>query len=377
MRNTNKIVAMLLAGGQGSRLKALTKSMAKPAVPFGGKYRIIDFALSNATNSGIRDIGVLTQYKPQLLNEHLGIGQAWDYDRNNGGLRILTPYYTEEGGRWFEGTANAIYENIGYLDSVDPEYVLILSGDHIYKMDYTKLLEIHKSKNAKATIAVMEVPWDEASRFGIMNTDDDGKVVEFEEKPQNPKSNLASMGIYIFNWETLKNLLIEDYKDQNSEYDFGKNIIPKMIKNDLPVYVYTFDGYWKDVGTVKSYWEANLDLIKPDNELNIYDDDWKIYTTSKNLPPHRIGKNADLVDVLVNEADVIDGKIRNSVLFPNVKVENDAEVYNSVILSGSVIKSGVKVYNSVITENQIIDFNVGNEVDDKVYLVSEDGIEEA
>ncbi|MDO4594844.1 MAG: glucose-1-phosphate adenylyltransferase [Tissierellia bacterium] len=375
MRNTNKIAAMLLAGGQGTRLKSLTKHMAKPGVPFGGKYRIIDFALSNATNSDIRDIAVLTQYKPQLLNEHLGIGQAWDYDRNSGGLSILSPYYTEEGGRWFSGTANAIYENIEYLDNVDPEYVLILSGDHIYKMDYTELLAVHKKKGAEATIAVMEVEWEEASRFGIMNTNEDGKVIEFEEKPENPKSNLASMGIYIFNWKTLRKLLIEDYADEESDYDFGKNIIPKMLNDSYPVYVYKFDGYWKDVGTVRSYWQANLDLINPDNELNIYDDDWRIFTRALNLPPHYIGKEAVLEDVLINEACVIDGKVSNSTLFSNVTIEKGAEVYNSVILSGSLIKSGVKLYNAVVTEDQVVSKSVGNENDDKVYLISEDGVE--
>lgn len=376
MRNSNKMAAMLLAGGQGTRLKSLTKHMAKPGIAFGGKYRIIDFALSNATHSDVRDIGVLTQYKPQLLNEHLGIGQAWDYDRNSGGLRILSPYYTEKGGRWFSGTANAIYENIEYLDKVNPEYVLILSGDHIYKMDYTKLLEVHKRKGAEATIAVMEVEWEEASRFGIMNTDEDDKVVEFEEKPKEPKSNLASMGIYIFNWKTLRKLLIEDYNDENSDYDFGKNIIPKMLRDNYPVYVYKFDGYWKDVGTVRSYWQVNLDMIDPDNSLDIYDDDWRIFTAALNLPPHYIGKNAELEDVLINEACKVYGKVKNSVLFSSVTVEEGAEVYNSVVLSGSVIKSGVKVYNAVVCEDQVISEDVGHEGSDKVYLVSEDGIEE-
>lgn len=376
MRNTNKMAAMLLAGGQGSRLKALTKHVAKPAVSFGGKYRIIDFALSNATNSDIRDIAVLTQYKPQLLNEHLGIGQPWDYDMNSGGLTILSPYYTESGGRWFSGTANAIYENIEYLDTVSPEYVLILSGDHIYKMDYTKLLDVHKKKGAEATIAVMEVEWDEASRFGIMNTDEDDKVVEFEEKPENPKSNLASMGIYIFNWKTLRRLLIEDYEDKDSDYDFGKNIIPKMLKEGYPLYVYKFKGYWKDVGTVRSYWRANLDLISPENELNIYDDNWRIFTKALNLPPHYIGAEANLKNVLINEACRVYGDVENSVLFSKVEVEKGAFIKNSVILSGAKIKEGVKVYNAVIAEDQIVTEDIGYENSKSVYLVSEDGIEE-
>ncbi len=376
MRNANNTAAMLLAGGQGSRLKALTRNMAKPVVPFGGKYRIIDFALSNSTNSEIKDIGVLTQYKPQLLNEHLGIGAAWDYDRNFGGLRILTPYYTEDGGRWFEGTASAIYENINYLDQVNPEYVLILSGDHIYKMDYRELLDVHKKKGADCTIAVMEVDWDEASRFGIMNTDEDGKIVEFEEKPENPKSNLASMGIYVFNWKILRKELIKDYEDKDSTNDFGHDIIPKMLDQGSPLYVYKCEGYWKDVGTVRSFWQANLDLIDPENELDIYDDNWKIYTKSLNLPPHRVGKNAVLTDTLVNEACIINGKVNHSVLFSEVEIEDGAEVYNSVLLNGVKVKSGARIYNAVVAENMEISKDIGKENDDKVYLVSDEGIEE-
>lgn len=376
MRNVNNTAAMLLAGGQGSRLKALTRDMAKPVVPFGGKYRIIDFALSNSTNSEIKDIGVLTQYKPQLLNEHLGIGAAWDYDRNFGGLRILSPYYTEDGGRWFEGTASAIYENINYLDQVNPEYVLILSGDHIYKMDYRELLDVHKKKGADCTIAVMEVDWDETSRFGIMNTDEDGKIIEFEEKPENPKSNLASMGIYVFNWKVLRKELIKDYEDENSTNDFGHDIIPKMLDQGSPLYVYKFDGYWKDVGTVRSFWNANLDLIDPNNELGIYDDNWRIYTKSLNLPPHRLGKNAVLTDTLVNEACIIDGKVNHSVLFSEVEIEDGAEVYNSVLLNGVKVKAGARVYNAVVAENMVISQDIGKENDDLVYLVSNEGIEE-
>lgn len=376
MRNSNKTCAMLLAGGQGSRLKALTKNMAKPVVPFGGKYRIIDFALSNSTNSEIKDIGVLTQYKPQLLNRHLGIGSAWDYDRNSGGLRILSPYYTEEGGKWFEGTASAIYENINYLDLVNPEYVLILSGDHIYKMDYRELLDIHKQKAADCTIAVMEVDWDEAKRFGIMNTNEEGQITEFEEKPENPKSNLASMGIYVFNWKILRKALIEDNQNPESTNDFGHDIIPKMLDDGQNLYVYKFDGYWKDVGTVRSYWQANLDLINPNNELDIYDEDWKIYTTSHNLPPHRIGPNGKLMDALVNEACVIDGLANNSVLFSNVTIEENAEVHNSVLLNGAKVKSGVKIYNCVVAEDVEITEDIGDESSNKVYLVSFDGIEE-
>ena len=282
MAARNEMVAMLLAGGQGSRLKALTRHTAKPAVPFGGKYKIIDFAISNAANSGIDNIGILTQYKHFYLNEHIGLGQAWDYDRLKGGLKILSPYYTEKGGRWYKGTANAIYENIDYLDNINPKYVLILSGDHIYKMNYDKMLDVHKEANADITIAVMEVPWEEASRFGIMNTDENDKIVEFEEKPKEPKSNLASMGIYIFDWDILRAELIEDYKNPESTYDFGHDIIPHLLEAGKNLQAYRFSGYWKDVGTVRSYWVANLDLIKEDNILNIYDQRSKIHTSSKN-----------------------------------------------------------------------------------------------
>lgn len=373
-----EMVAMLLAGGQGSRLKALTKNTAKPAVPFGGKYKIIDFGLSNAANSGIDNIGILTQYKPFYLNEHIGLGGAWDYDRNTGGLKLLSPYYTEDGGRWYKGTANAIYENIDYLDSIDPEYVLILSGDHIYKMDYRKMLDVHKKNEADATIAVMEVPWDEASRFGIMNADQDGSITEFEEKPENPKSNLASMGIYIFDWHILREALIEDYADENSDYDFGKNIIPKLLADERPMYVYRFEGYWKDVGTVKSYWEANLDLIDPHNTLNIYDNSWRISTASKNLAPHFITETALVSNSLINEACIVEGNVSDSVLFDQVIVEEGALVKDSVILSGSVIQKGAKVYNAVVAENQIVEAatTIGVEDGKKVYLVSDFGIEE-
>lgn len=376
MRSSNNVVAMLLAGGQGSRLKALTKHTAKPAVPFGGKYRIIDFALSNATNSDIRDIGVLTQYKPFLLNEHLGIGSAWDYDRNFGGLKVLSPYYTEEGGRWYNGTANAIYENIDYLDSIGPEYVLILSGDHIYKMNYNELLQHHKEKGAEVTLAVMEVPWDEASRFGIVNIDENDLIEEFDEKPANPKSNTASMGIYMFNWPTLRKALIDDYKDPQSDYDFGMNILPKLLACGAPMYVWRFAGYWKDVGTVKSFWEANLDLIDPENTLRIYDDEWRIYTTSRNLPPHYVGLKASIKDCLINEGCKIHGEVDNSVLFSNVQVEEGASVTNCVVLSGSIIKKGAKVFNAVIAEDQIIEEGelIGSADGSEIYLVSEDGI---
>lgn len=378
MRNQSGMVCMLLAGGQGSRLKALTRNTAKPAVPFGGKYRIIDFALSNATNSDIHDIGILTQYKPFRLNEHIGIGAAWDYDRTYGGLRLLSPFYSEEGGRWYDGTANAIYENMTYLDNLNPKYVLILSGDHIYKMNYNELLDVHIRKGAEATIAVMEVPWDEAPRFGIMNTDEEDRIIEFEEKPAKPKSNLASMGIYIFNWPTLRKALIEDYKDKNSTYDFGHDIIPKMLKAQMPLYVYRFKGYWKDVGTIKSYWEANLDMIDPNNGLNIYEKNWRIYTSAKNLPPHFIAQEAEVSNSLVNEACRVYGKVQHCVLFTNVTVEEGAEVRDSVILSGSVIQKGAKVVHAVVGENEVIRAGqeIGEDASGAVYLVADGNVTE-
>ncbi|WP_425540046.1 glucose-1-phosphate adenylyltransferase [Microaceticoccus formicicus] len=376
MRNKNKVAAMLLAGGQGSRLKAMTRDIAKPAVPFGGKYRIIDFALSNATNSDIRDIGILTQYKPYYLHEHIGIGSSWDYDRNYGGLRILSPYSTEAGGRWYEGTANAIYENIDYLDKIGPEYVLILSGDHIYKMDYNKLLSYHKQMGSDVTIAVMEVPWEEASRFGIINIDEENKIVEFDEKPEVPKNNLASMGIYMFNWPTLRAALISDSKDENSKHDFGMNILPGLLNNGHPMYVWKFDGYWKDVGTVKSYWEANLDLLDPNNSLNVYDKSWRIYTRGKNLPPHYVSNNAIVKSALVNEACEIYGNVENSVLFSSVIIEEGAKVYNSVLLPNSIVRKNAVVYNSVILDGIVIEEDevIGKENDEHVYLISDQGI---
>lgn len=371
----NKVVAMLLAGGQGSRLKALTRKVAKPAVLFGGKYRIIDFALSNATNSGINDIGILTQYKPYLLNTHIGIGSAWDYDRNYGGLRVLPPFTSEDGGRWYTGTANAIFENIDYLDELDPEYVLILSGDHIYKMDYRILLKAHKEKNADVTLAVMEVPWDEASRFGIVNVGKDNRIVEFDEKPENPKNNMASMGIYIFNWKELRKYLIQDNEDKASENDFGKNVLPLMLNEEKKMYAWSFDGYWKDVGTVRSYWEANMDLLDPNNRLNIYDTSWRIYTKSKNLPPHYLGRGSVVKNSLINEGCLVKGEVTNSILFSGVEIENGARVNNSVILSNCIIKAGAQINNAVIVEDVIIQEGekIGEECDDKIYLVTEKG----
>lgn len=369
----DKVVAMLLAGGKGSRLKLLTENIAKPAVPFGGKYRIIDFALSNATNSGIRDIGILTQYKPFDLNTHIGIGATWDFDRNTGGLRILPPFMSEDGGRWYTGTANAIYENIDFIDNLNPSYVLILSGDHIYKMDYGKLLKAHKENEADVTIAVMEVPWEEAPRFGIINVDEVNKITEFDEKPEHPKNNMASMGVYMFDWDILKDYLIKDAKNKESEHDFGKNVLPLMLKEEKEMYVYSFQGYWKDVGTVRSYWEANMDLLDTHNTLDIYDKNWRIYTRNRNLPPQYLSNEAVVKNSLVNEGCVIEGEVHNSVIFSGVVIEKGAKVSDSVILSNSVIKEGAKVNRSVVLENIIVDSNkmLGSSEGEEIYLVSE------
>lgn len=366
----NKVVAMLLAGGQGSRLKSLTKNLAKPAVSFGGKYKIIDFALSNATNSGIQDIGILTQYKPFELNAHIGIGSAWDFDRNIGGLRILPPYMSDDGGRWFTGTANAIYENIDFIDSLNPDHVLILSGDHIYKMNYNTLLNYHKKKEADLTIAVMEVPWEETNRFGILNVDKDNKIYEFDEKPENAKNNMASMGIYMFNWDVLREYLIRDNKDPNSSHDFGKNILPMMLTEEKNMYAWSYKGYWKDVGTVQSYWEAHMDLLDKDNTLGIHDRNWRIYTRNLNLPAQHITQGAVVKNSLINEGCLVAGKVENSVLGCNVIIEAGAEVVDSVILTNAHIKAGSKLNKAVISEGVTIEENqeIGLE-NDGIYLV--------
>jgi glucose-1-phosphate adenylyltransferase len=372
----SKVVAMLLAGGQGSRLKTLTKKVAKPAVPFGGKYRIIDFALSNAANSGIDDIGILTQYKPYLLNSHIGIGSSWDYDRNMGGLRILPPFTSEDGGRWYTGTANAVFENIDFLDEMDPEYVLILSGDHIYKMDYSQLLHAHKEKGADVSIAVMEVPWEDASRFGIVNVDEENKIVEFEEKPENPKNNMASMGIYMFNWNELREYLIKDDENPDSDNDFGKNVLPMMLEEGKKMYAWLFDGYWKDVGTVKSYWEANMDLLDPLNTLDLYDKDWRIYTRTRNLPPQYLARGSVVKNALVNEGCYIRGTLKNSILFSDVVIEEEAVVVDSVVHSDCVIEKGARVYRAVVSEGMTVKAGqvIGQEGSENIYLVSEEGI---
>lgn len=352
-----EMIAMILAGGQGSRLGILTKGIAKPAVPFGGKYRIIDFPLSNCSNSGIDTVGVLTQYQPFALNSHIGIGTPWDLDRNNGGVSILPPYMRETGGDWYKGTANAIYQNMNFIDHYDPEYVLILSGDHIYKMDYSEMLDFHKANNADATIAVMEVPYEETHRFGIMNTKDNFEIYEFEEKPKNAKSNLASMGIYIFNWSTLSHFLIKDEADKTSSNDFGKNIIPKMLEAEKRMFAYPFKGYWKDVGTIESLWQANMDLLDDNNELNIHDHNWKIYSVNAALPPQYIGDNAKIDNSLVTDGCKVFGEIKNSVLFPGVSIGKNTKVIDSVIMSNTKIKDNSVVVKAIIGGDVIIEEN--------------------
>lgn len=350
-----EIIAMILAGGQGSRLKLLTQNIAKPAVSFGGKYRIIDFVLSNCSNSGIDTVGVLTQYEPYVLNTHIGIGTPWDLDRVHGGVSLLSPYTNQSGGNWYKGTANAIYQNMNFIEKYDPEYVIILSGDHIYKMDYTEMLNFHKNKNADATIAVIEVPLEEASRFGIMNTKKDFSIYEFDEKPKIPKSNLASMGIYIFKWKVLKKHLISDEQDSNSNNDFGKNIIPKMLKNKSRLFAFPFKGYWKDVGTIQSLWEANMDLLKEDNALNLYDHSWKIYTNEQPSPPEYIGDKANVKNSIFVEGCTILGEVENSIIFPGVYIEENAKICNSVVMSNTRIKQNTVINKAIVGDNLTID----------------------
>lgn len=350
-------IAMLLAGGQGSRLYTLTKNLAKPAVPFGGKYRIIDFPLSNCVNSGIDTVGVLTQYQPLVLNEYIGSGQPWDLDRQDGGVFVLPPYQKSSGSDWYTGTANAIYQNLPFIERYDPEYVLILSGDHIYKMNYEKMLKFHKEKQADCTIAVLQVPMEEAPRFGIMNTEEDGKVYEFEEKPANPKSNLASMGIYIFTWKKLRQYLEQDAATPGSANDFGKNIIPSMLASGERMYAYAFDGYWKDVGTIDSLWEANMDLLDPKVPLSLYDPDWKIYARNPALPPHYIAPEAHVQNSMVTEGCMIAGTVDFSVIFAGVTIEEGAVVRDSIVMPGSVIKKGAVVDYTIVAENAVIGEN--------------------
>jgi glucose-1-phosphate adenylyltransferase len=357
MQRKKECVAMLLAGGQGSRLYALTSKIAKPAVEFGAKYRIIDFPLSNCINSGIDTVGVMTQYEPLLLNEYIGNGQPWDLDRTFGGVHILSPYQGKVKSSWFEGTANAIYQNMHFMQMYNPDYIVILSGDHIYKMDYAAMVKAHKESGAACTIACMPVPIEEASRFGVLNTNKDGSIYEFEEKPKKPKSNLASMGIYVFTAEKLFKYLEEDDKDPNSEKDFGKNILPSMLQAGEKMMSYQFTGYWKDVGTISSLWEANMDLLGNDPAFDVSDDAWKIHSRNPLAPPEYIGSDAKIVNSMVALGCEIHGTVEHSVLASNVTVESGAVVKDAVIMAGTVIKAGARVEYSIIDEDTIVSEN--------------------
>ncbi len=366
-------VAMLLAGGKGSRLNSLTKDLAKPAVPFGGKYRIIDFTLSNCANSGIDTVGVLTQYQPMVLNSYIGIGSAWDLDRKDGGVTVLPPYAETSEVKWYTGTASAIFQNLNYLKQYQPEYVLILSGDHIYKMNYESMLEYHIEKRADATISLIEVPWAEASRFGIMNTNEDLRITEFEEKPAEPKNNLASMGIYIFNWKILKEYLEMDARNTKSSHDFGKDIIPMMLEENKKLFAYPFKGYWKDVGTVKSLWEANMDLLNDECDLDLFDHNWRIYSVNPNQPPQYISPGAVVKESLINEGCTIEGEIDNSVLFQGVSVGRGSKIKESVIMPDAVIGQNVRIEKAIVPSDTIIpDGTVICSYDDEIILVTEE-----
>ncbi len=350
-------VAMLLAGGQGSRLYALTQDMAKPAVPYGGKYRIIDFPLSNCINSGIDTVGVLTQYQPLVLNDYIGNGQPWDLDRVHGGVHVLPPYQTSLGASWYEGTANAIYQNMSFIERYDPEYVIVLGGDHIYKMDYSKMVDFHKKNNADLTIAVQQVSLEEASRLGIMTCEADFRVTEFAEKPKHPKSTLASMGIYVFTWKKMKQYLIENENADTGSKDFGKDIIPSMLDNGERLFAYTFDGYWKDVGTLDSLWEANMDLLSPSVPLDLYEQNWKVYSRNDNMPPQYIGDKAEVENSMITEGSTINGKVDFSIIFAGATVEEGATVNYSIVMPGTVIKSGAVVEYSIVGQDCVVHEN--------------------
>lgn len=365
-----EVVAMLLAGGQGSRLGVLTKNLAKPAVPFGGKYRIIDFPLSNCVNSGIETVGVLTQYQPLELNEYIGNGQPWDLDSMNAGVHVLPPYQQNTGTDWYKGTANAIFQNIRFIERYNPEYVIILSGDHIYKMDYSKMIAYHKEKEADCTIAVYEVPLEEASRFGIMNTNEDDSIYEFDEKPAEPKNNLASMGIYVFSWEKLRKYLEEDDKTEGSVHDFGRNVLPRMLGNGEKMMAYRFSGYWKDVGTVDSLWEANMDWLDPKVSKDLLDDERKIFSRNPVMPPHYIAGSASVQNSMIAEGCNVYGEIDFSVLYNGVYIAQGAVVRDSIVMPGAVVEEGARVQYAIVGENASIGKNavIGErpeDVDDK------------
>lgn len=348
-----EVVAMLLAGGQGSRLGVLTKKIAKPAVPFGGKYRIIDFPLSNCANSGIEAVGVLTQYQPLVLNEYIGNGQPWELDGMNSGVTCLSPYESKKGSEWYSGTANAIYQNISYIDRYNPEYVVVLSGDHIYKMDYADMIKFHKEHDAACTIAVIDVSLEEASRFGILNTNEDGSIYEFEEKPAHPKSTNASMGIYVFSWKELRKYLIEDAENENSSNDFGKDVLPAMLNAGERMFAYPFEGYWKDVGTVESLWDANMDLLDPNLKLDLRD----IYSKNPMFPPHYVSETASIKNSNISDGCIVEGEVENSILFPGVKIEKGAKVDYSIIMPNTVVKANADIKYSIVSENTVIGCN--------------------
>jgi glucose-1-phosphate adenylyltransferase len=354
MRN-KECVAMLLAGGEGKRLGVLTSNLAKPAVHFGGKYRIIDFTLSNCTNSGIDTVGVLTQYQPLVLNSYIGIGSSWDLDRKYGGVTVLPPFMEQKGGDWYKGTANAIYRNIGFIENYDPEYVLVISGDHIYKMDYDKMLNFHKEKKADATIAVIEVKWEETHRFGILTVDDKQEIKEFNEKPKDAKSNLASMGVYIFSWKALREYLTRDEENPDSSKDFGKDVIPLMLQDQARLFAYPFEGYWKDVGTIESLWEANMDLLDENNGLNLNDKKWRVYSVNPDQPAQYIAPNAIVKSSLVNEGCAVFGEVEHSVLFYGVQVGEGSVIKDSVIMPNVKIGNNVTIVKSIIGESTVVE----------------------
>lgn len=364
-----EMLAMILAGGKGSRLGKLTQTIAKPAVPFGGRYRIIDFTLSNCVNSGISTVGVVTQYQPLALNEHIGNGASWGLDSVDSGVTILQPYSSNEGSKWFEGTAHAIYQNIDYIDQVDPEYVLVLSGDHIYKMDYDKMLETHKRNHASLTVAVIEVPIEEASRFGIMNTDDHDRIVEFDEKPAEPKSNLASMGIYIFNWSRLRQVLLNSYNKDDQMLDFGQHVIPSYIESGENVFAYRFNDYWKDVGTIDSLWQASMEFIDPENDLKMSDSAWRIYSKNPVSPPHFITEQASVKGSLVVDGCYVAGDVQNSLLSNDVKIKEGAVIKDSVIMAGATIGKNVTITRAIVGENAIVGDNAEIDGTDEIAVV--------
>lgn len=366
---------MLLAGGEGKRLGLLTKNLAKPAVYFGGKYRIIDFPLSNCTNSGIDTVGVLTQYQPLVLNSYLGIGSPWSLDRKIGGVSVLPPFQAQGGGDWFKGTADAIFQNINFIEQYNPNYVLILSGDHIYKMNYAKMLKHHKETKADVTVSVIEVQWEEASRFGILNTDEDLRIHTFDEKPENPKSNLASMGIYIFNWQLLKSYLNEDAENSTSSHDFGKNVLPAMLQDEKRLFAYQFQDYWKDVGTIESLWEANMDLLADVPQFNLNESAWRIYSVNPNQPPQYISSEATVSRALINEGCVVEGNVDHSILFYGVHVGKNSVIKDSVIMPNVKIGKNVTIEKAIISENTVIEdgaiIRASADQESKIVLIGE------